>query len=296
MRRWYLIVGRGEYPSSTDSIAREVARVSSPYDALRALLSDRPIAFHPALARLLGGINEALLFQQLAYWSDKGDDPEWIYKSQVELEAETTLSEYQQLQARKKLKALGVIEDERRGVPARLYYRVDWEAVFRLLETGIPAGPSFRETQNLDSGDARFRETENLDSEKPRGKSRGNSASLTSTEKTQRARQRDLSNGPDPARLIPSRDRAVLERYAEDYAAELRDQAPLSATVSRLTNLYAESGLPLDPFLDLLQDARVATQKRSGGIRAETGDGSGRKAKMAYFFGVLEDLIEKRGA
>jgi hypothetical protein len=295
MRRWYLIVGRGEYPSSTDSIAREVARVSSPYDALRALLSDRPIAFHPALARLLGGINEALLFQQLAYWSDKGDDPEWIYKSQVELETETTLSEYQQLQARKKLKAVGVIEDERRGVPARLYYRVNWEAVFRLLETGIPAGASFQETRNLDSGDDRFRETENLDSEKPVGKSRGNSGSLTSTKKTQRAQQRDLSKGP-PRRLIPKQERVVIERYATDYAAELRDQAPIDSTVGRLVNLYAESDIALNAFLDLLQEARVATQKRSGGIRTETADGSGRKAKMAYFFGVLEDLIEKRGA
>ena len=73
--------------------------MSTPYEVLRALLSDRPIAFHPAMARLLGGINEALLFQQLAYWSDKGDDPEWIYKSQVELEAETCLSAYQQKQA-----------------------------------------------------------------------------------------------------------------------------------------------------------------------------------------------------
>jgi hypothetical protein len=39
----------------------------STYAALRRLLSDRPIAFHPELARVLGGINEALLFQQIAY-------------------------------------------------------------------------------------------------------------------------------------------------------------------------------------------------------------------------------------
>lgn len=257
--------------------------MSTPYDALRALLSDRPIAFHPALARLLGGINEALLFQQLAYWSDKGADPEWIYKSQVELEAETTLSEYQQLQARKKLKALAVIEDERRGVPARLYYRVNWEAVFQLLESGIPAAP-------------RFRETGNLDSEKPAGKNRGNSGSLIPTEKTQRAQQRDLSNGPDPARLVSKRERDVISRYAEDLATELRDRAQLTSTVSRLVNLYATTPVDLHTFLDVVQDARAATQKHSASIWTEAADGSGRKVKMAYFFGVLEDLIEKRGA
>jgi hypothetical protein len=82
---------------------------------LRRVLSDRPIAFHPELARAFGGINEALFVQQIAYWSDKGDDPEWIYKSQVELEAETCLSAYQQKQARDHLKRLGVLQDARRG-------------------------------------------------------------------------------------------------------------------------------------------------------------------------------------
>ena len=264
--------------------------MSTPYDALRALLSDRPIAFHPAMARLLGGINEALLFQQLAYWSDKGTDPEWIYKSQVELEAETTLSEYQQLQARKKLKALGVIEDDRRGVPARLYYRVQWEAVFRLFEES-----SFPETKNLDSNDPRFRETENLDSEQLTGKSVGNSDSLN-TESTQRSLQRDISKDPQPERLISSADRRVIEAYAADFAAELRDQAKLASTTTRMINLYAGSGLSLDAFLDMLQDARTATQRHSASIRKESADGSGRKSKMSYFLAVVEDLVERRGA
>jgi hypothetical protein len=141
----------------------------SAYDVLRRVLSDRPIAFHPELARALGGINEALFFQQIAYWSDKGDDPDWIYKSQVELEAETCLSAYQQKQARDHLKRLGVLQDERRGVPARLYYRIDWDATFRFLETA-----------NLDSGTApSFRETRNLDSEEPASLSAGFSESIT---------------------------------------------------------------------------------------------------------------------
>jgi hypothetical protein len=241
------------------------------------------------MARLLGGINEALLFQQLAYWSDKGDDPEWIYKSQTELEAETTLSEYQQLQARKKLKALGVIEDERRGVPARLYYRINWEAVFRLLEES-----SFPETRNLDSNDARFRETGNLDSEEVGSKSRGNSAPIS--ESTQRRQQREISKGLDPVQLIPRSDREVIGEYARDFATEFRDEASIRSTTTRLINIFAASELGLDEFLDMLQNARATTQKRSASIRKETGDGSGRKSKMSYFLAVLEDLIEKRGA
>ena len=80
----------------------------SAYDVLRLVLSDRPIAFNPELARAFGSINEALFFQQITYWSDKGDNPEWIYKSQVELKHETCLLAYQQKQARNYLKRLAV--------------------------------------------------------------------------------------------------------------------------------------------------------------------------------------------
>ena len=62
------------------------------------------------LASVLGGVNEARLFQQLAYWSDKGSDPDWIYKTQKELEEETTLTRTQQEGARRNLRRLGVVK------------------------------------------------------------------------------------------------------------------------------------------------------------------------------------------
>jgi hypothetical protein len=256
----------------------------SAYDVLRRVLSDRPIAFHPELARAFGGINEALFFQQIAYWSDKGDDPEWIYKSQVELEHETCLSAYQQKQARDHLKRLGVLQDARRGVPARLYYRIDWDATFRFLE---PA--------NLDSGaDPRFRETQNLDSEEPASKDAGNSQSIT--ESTQRLLPEspfEISKGRSS--LVDKYDQARLAilPYAEDYGRELGDQAPLTSTVTRLTNLYRDSGLELEVFLDLLITARAITQERTAAIRTPRPDGQGPKPKMAYWFTVLEGLIEQ---
>ena len=107
-------------------------------DVLRRLLSDRPIAFNPTLARAFGGIHEAVFFQQIANWSDKGDDLAWISTSQIELEAETCLSSSQQSQARDCLKRLGVLEDERHDVPEILSYHIVWPAVVALLETANP--------------------------------------------------------------------------------------------------------------------------------------------------------------
>jgi biotin operon repressor len=105
----------------------------------------------------------------------------------------------------------------------------------------------------------------------------------------------ESSKGPvsfeqyDQARL------AILP-YAEDLARELGDQAPLTSTTTRLTNLYRHSGLALDTFLDLLIAARGITQERTGSIRTQRPDGPGPKPKMAYWFTVLEDLISQAQA
>src|SRR3954452_5041110 len=118
------------------------------YELLRSVLSDKIIAFHPALARALGGINEALLFQQLAYWSNKGSTPDWIYKTQRELEDETTLTRTQQENARRTLRKLGVIDEEKRGLPAKLYFRVNWPVVFDLRKDAGNLQPRLLEPTN----------------------------------------------------------------------------------------------------------------------------------------------------
>lgn len=111
----------------------------SSYDRMRGLFSDRPVAFHPQLARLLGGINAALLFQQIAFWSNTKPDSApglgaWIWKTQAELESETALTRYEQEGARRHLRRRGVMQENRRGVPARLHYRIDWRRFFEIIE------------------------------------------------------------------------------------------------------------------------------------------------------------------
>jgi hypothetical protein len=112
----------------------------SSYERMRELLSDRPVAFHPQVARLLGSINAGLLFQQLAYWSNTKADSElgygaWIWKTQAELESETAMSRYEQEGARRILRRLRVVEEDRRGIPARLHYRINWRRFFDLMNS-----------------------------------------------------------------------------------------------------------------------------------------------------------------
>ena len=95
-----------------------------------------PIAFYPALAKLFGNLYAGIFLCQLMYWSDKGRTPGgWIYKTQAQWKSETFLTRRQQERAREILKEHGVLAERRKGTPAKLYYKIDWDVLTRLYET-----------------------------------------------------------------------------------------------------------------------------------------------------------------
>ncbi|HFK5819282.1 TPA: hypothetical protein ACG0MC_004872 [Enterobacter kobei] len=95
-------------------------------------LVDRPIAFQRSFVRLGVGITGALLLSQIVYWQNRMEG-QWFYKTQVDLEEETGLTRYEQEGARKKLVSCGVLEEAKRGIPAKLYFRVNQERLEELL-------------------------------------------------------------------------------------------------------------------------------------------------------------------
>lgn len=95
-------------------------------------LVDRPIAFQRSFVRLGVGITGALLLSQIVYWQNRMEG-QWFYKTQVDLEEETGLTSYEQEGARKKLVSCGVLEEAKRGIPAKLYFRVNQERLEELL-------------------------------------------------------------------------------------------------------------------------------------------------------------------
>lgn len=98
-------------------------------------LFDRPIAFHRSFVDLsAAGVTGALFLSQLWYWSYRTNDPAgWVYKTQTDWQEETGLTPGEQRTARKHLQAAGLIEEELRGVPAQLYYRVCADAILAAL-------------------------------------------------------------------------------------------------------------------------------------------------------------------
>jgi len=97
---------------------------------------DIPVSFHRCLVPITGGVTAALMLSQ-AIWTtqtiERAADG-WFSKSRDEWTEETGLSRWEQETARRALRSAGFLEERRVGVPAKLWYRVRPEAVWRALQ------------------------------------------------------------------------------------------------------------------------------------------------------------------
>jgi hypothetical protein len=100
--------------------------------ALSELLT-RPVAYYSALARLLSSIPAAVMLSQAIYWQERVPHKRpmgcpgrgWWYHTIKDWETETALTRHEQLTARKKLKETNFWAEQKQGIPARLWFKVD---------------------------------------------------------------------------------------------------------------------------------------------------------------------------
>lgn len=102
-------------------------------------LPDRPIAYHRVFVEITGSVAGAVFLSQLVYWHRRTKGA-WFYKTVQAWKEETGLTRYEQESARKRLTQLGILCVERRGLPARLYYRLDEAALNRSLSRFAQSG------------------------------------------------------------------------------------------------------------------------------------------------------------
>lgn len=98
------------------------------------LLKEKPVAFNPALARLVKSATAGLLMSQLLYWWDKGCKKGCIFKTITEFEKETCLTRSEQDTAIRKWKKLGVLRVENHGVPRKRHFYLNTEKLIKFLE------------------------------------------------------------------------------------------------------------------------------------------------------------------
>lgn len=96
---------------------------------------DRPVAFHRCFVEVTGGVLPALMLSQAYYWSNRTSDPDgWFWKTQEQWETETGLGRTEVMTARRQLRATSFWQEELRGAPPKMYFRIDQEKLLAALQ------------------------------------------------------------------------------------------------------------------------------------------------------------------
>ena len=100
---------------------------------------DLPVSFHRCLVPITGSVTAALLLSQAICTAQEADPASegWFRKSQDEWAEDTGLSRWEQETARRVLRDAGFMEERRFGMPAKLWYRVCPEQVWRALKNRV---------------------------------------------------------------------------------------------------------------------------------------------------------------
>src|SRR3954466_1195057 len=93
------------------------------------------VAYRMDYGQALGNANAALFLSQATYYSGISKARNgWFWKTMGEWEEELALSRREQETARAKLKTHGLISEQLRGNPRRLFFRVNTRRVAAFLE------------------------------------------------------------------------------------------------------------------------------------------------------------------
>lgn len=108
-----------------------------PLSVERLLETERIVGYRPCFASAFGGVACAVLLSQFWFWTGtptvraRGG---WFWKTQQEITEETGLTRKEIESSRRKLRALGVLYEERHGVPATMHYRLNTDVLRQRLQ------------------------------------------------------------------------------------------------------------------------------------------------------------------
>lgn len=92
------------------------------------------VAVYPAFRKVLGlNAAAAQFLSQAVYWTERTADG-WFYKTESQWFEEIGLSAKEVRSARKALKDIALLEEVRKGVPAKMHYRVDVDLLFSYMD------------------------------------------------------------------------------------------------------------------------------------------------------------------
>lgn len=114
------------------------ATVSAQLEDVSALLGHSYVSYHPVLAGMTGSVKAALYLSQAISWSRHvhKTQPErngWYWLTAQECQSGTGLSSREQATAREILLNLGILQERRVGVPAKMWFRLNLDHLAGLV-------------------------------------------------------------------------------------------------------------------------------------------------------------------
>lgn len=129
--------GKGKYQLELDKILGKEPRF---------------VVYYPILGKILESAKAGLFLGQMVYWYDKGDDPEWIYKTVKETKDELCLSRKEQDTAISKCERLGFLEVKVEGLPPKRHFKLNMDVIFAAVKDAIKtAAPGSNNEQASES-------------------------------------------------------------------------------------------------------------------------------------------------
>ena len=245
-------------------------------DIFMQLAQERPVAYYPKLVKVTGGVNAAIFLSQLGYWTPKAADPDgWVYKTQIEWESETGLTRWEQETARRQLRERSILSETKRGMPARLYFRIDvdalttsWEVTFQSQNEGNPQ-PRMRDShkQAPETTGSGFRRTrKNLKQQAGRPSSKDEVSPQPSI-----SREAETTSGTTSTNTTGGggdRDLETLKtKLATEFDKRGYDQNLIEPTLEEL-RLTTATGTVRYPLRYCLRTAATLQANRDAGIRS----------------------------
>lgn len=106
--------------------------MSASRNRIEQLAGGRYIFAHISVCKVAGGLHEGILLEYFIRWAKHAADG-WAFRTETEIEADTLINRHFQRKARATLVSKGLLDEIRRGAPARNYYRVHYDLLDELL-------------------------------------------------------------------------------------------------------------------------------------------------------------------
>lgn len=251
-------------------------------------LNQKPIAYYPIYKQVTGTTTGGVLLSQLMYWFSKKDK---IFKTDNEIMEETLLSKKELENAKKLIKKLDFIEVSREGLPAKTYYKIDWDVMVTSL-------PQWGKQENPKRGKATPQNGETVVPETGKHSIYTENTTENTTEIKEKEKNKLIVELVESESINPSEE-SILTGFI-DYRKKLKKViktvSPLKAFLREIRKIN-EAGFDLIAAIELMKEKEWQTLKLEyiqNSMQSKTVAPSGTPKASTFYAATKEQKQEDK--